>query len=244
MSDVDMEPAVQPRYPQGFWDSLTQPCAQPKALLRLTLCSTLRMVPGLSMVFLHGYKMEVMKRVARQEDEILPDPVDLKPIVMEGIRMALISFVFYLIPIIGLWLADLGILQHFLNLGDIFDADSYDEFIDNIWEWLKGLALRVLLFVIWDLLMDPVLMSAKMHYARYGRFQTFLNIPYHCFAAIRDIGFHLKAMLFSTLFWSAVIVIELVLSLTIVGAFLFPLVVASAYTIATGYEYGARAQTL
>ena len=232
------------RYPQGFLDSLPQPMAQPKAFIRLALCSALNLVPGLSLVYLQGYKMEVMKRVARQEDEILPDPTQLRPIVAEGLRMSLVSFVFYLIPLIGLWITDLGILQHLLDIGQIFDASSYTGFLENLWEWFKGLVFRIALFIAWDLLMDPVLMSAKMHYARFGRFRTFINIPYHAFAALRDIGFHLKALAFSVLFWTTVLLIELVLSLTIIGAFIFPLAVASAYTIATGYEYGAKAQTL
>jgi len=232
------------RHPRGFLDGLSQPLNQPDSIARIAICSVIAMIPVFNLVYLAGYKMEIMKRVARQEEDFLPDPTQVLTICAEGLRMVMVGIVYYLIPLLGLFLAELGVIQHLLDFDQVLEADSIGEGLSELFDWSLGLLMRMLLLIIWDLLMDPVLMSAKMHYARHGRMRTFFNIPGHAIAAIRDFLFHLKAVLFSLLFWSVAIIVEGMLSATVIGGFLFPFLVAALYAISTGYEYGAQAQTV
>jgi hypothetical protein len=231
------------RHPQGFLDGLTQPLDQPDAFSRIAICSLIAMIPVVNLVYLAGYKMEIMKRVAQQNEHFLPDPTkEVISIFLEGLRMVFMGFIYYLIPLIGLWMADLGVIQHLLEFDQVFKADNFGEFAKDLLDWCLGLLGRMLLFIVWDFLMDPIYMSAKMRYARTGRLSTFLNIPGHALEALRNITFHFKAMAFSLFFWLGTFVVEGLMSVTVVGGLLFPFIVAALYAISTGYEYGAYAQ--
>jgi hypothetical protein len=231
------------RHPRGFLDGLSQPLNHPDSVTRIAICSAIAVIPVFNLVYLAGYKMEIMKRVARQEEDFLPDPAQVLPICLEGLRMVMVGLVYYLIPLLGLFLAELGVIQHLLDFDQVLEADSIGEGLRELFDWSLGLLMRMLLLIIWDLLMDPVLMSAKMHYARHGRMRTFFNLPRHAFAALRDFVFHLKAGFFSLFFWTVAFIVQGFMSATIIGGFLFPFLVAALYAISTGYEYGAHAQT-
>ena len=87
-------------------------------------------------------------------------------------------------------------------------------------------------------------MSAQMHYAKGRSILTFLNFPYHVFYVLRNITFFVKVEIFSWLFWFLAIVMEGLVAPTGIGLVLWPPVVAAAYIMSTGYEYGLQAQSI
>jgi len=213
---------IRVRHPQGFLDPFTRLQDQPDVFSRIAICSLILLIPVLGWIYMLGYQMEVMKRVARQQKHFLPDPSNaIAAIFREGLFMLFLICISYLIPIIGVLMV----------IGFSFTGMNFLDFLVTI----------LLAYILAKVLSGPILDSAKMHYARTGNLATFLNIPYHAIEVLRNIIFHLRSI-FSDLFFTCLLgVVITLLSLTVVGVLLIPFATA-IYLIAIGYENGAHAQ--
>ena len=231
------EPVAQKRYRDDFFAPITVPFQQNDSFLRTGVCALLSLVPILNLVYLTGYKHQVMIATASDND-IPPDPMNLSGIAISGLILTVLNIIFYLIPVIVMFAMGLSPLEYLFQFGDVMSGSL------PILDWIGGMIGRFALLIGWHIVFAPVFMSAQMHYAKRGSVMTFLNIPYHFFYVLRHLSFFVKVEIFSWVFWVLAIVMEVLVTPTGVGLVLWPPVVAAVYIISTGYEYGVKAQSI
>ena len=231
------EPVVQKRYPDDFFAPLTVPFQQNESFLRTGVCALLSLVPILNLVYLTGYKHQVMIATAN-DDDIPPDPMNFSSIALSGLILTVLNIIFYLIPVVAMYAVGLSPMAYLFQFGDVLSGSL------PLLDWIGGMIGRFVIVILWHIALAPIFTSAQMHYARGSSVMTFLNIPYHFFYVLRHISFFVKAEIFSWVFWALAVLMEVLVTPTGIGLVLWPPMVAAVYIISSGYEYGVKAQSI
>ena len=231
------EPIKKTKYSDDFFAPLSIPFQQHDSIMRTGICALLSLVPILNLVYLTGYKHQMMVAVAH-EDEIPPDPMNISAIAISGLILTILNVIFYLIPILAMFLLGFSPLEYLLAIGDVFRGSL------SVFDWVLGMIGRFAILVFWQIAFGPIFMSAQMHYAKRGSILVFFNFIHHVLYVLRHGFFFLRVEVFSWLFWFVAIVIEGIVAPTGIGLILWPPMVAAVYVISTGYEYGVKAQSI
>ena len=138
------EPIVQKRYSDDFLAPVTVPFQQNSSLLRTGICALLSLVPILNLVYLTGYKHQMMIAAAH-EDDIPPDPMNFSNIVLSGLILTVLNIIFYLIPIIAMFVVGLSPSAYLFKFADVISGSL------PLLEWVGGMIGRFVIVLLWHL---------------------------------------------------------------------------------------------
>jgi polyferredoxin len=104
--------------------------------------------------------------------------------------------------------------------------------------------MRLGIEIAWVAISIPMHRAAMIRFAVTGRYRSFLHIPANALFLLRNMGGFISLAMFSLMTAVLMIAGSALISLTVVGAALLPLITLPIYYWSTAYEFGELAYKL
>lgn len=191
----------------------------------------------LGLFVLKGWRFSMVSQISQGTYE-LPnfDPLRwLKIGVILWAAVVVYSFVPHLIASI------VGVGGVFDFIGDVvtlftkgFDAFVQDEMTDLLWQ--------MVIFVVWGLISIPIYQAGMIRFVNNGNWKSLYNIPVNAWIALRCLPSFLKFFIYWWMFVLMVVITDIILVSTGIGALLIPIVSITLFYITTAHELGHLAK--
>lgn len=205
-------------------------------------------IPVVNLIVMRGWRLEVVRRMARGEQPITPHFQSILKFFGNGLLLWTMTALYALLPLVIIAQLGVGGFKDFV--GDLVEFSkillgqsdqSLAEFARN--ELIDSL-LEVLIELAWIPLSSPLYRAAMIRFAVTSDIASFGNFPATIGFIFRHFGAFVKLYLFSFLLGIAVAMLGGFLVITGVGAIVVPLVTVPLYYWSTAFEYGELAQKL
>ena len=220
---------------------------------RMLLFLVLAYVPLVNIIVARGWRKDYIHRLGWECDKVLPAPGDAATFFVDGLKLWLARGAFLLPPIIiiatfglGGWLDLWNDIVEFTTMVWVFAVERStptDEFLQNLWRFVRWELISALLafFInnLWLLIYIPIYRIGMIRYALTGRMlASHLSVRKNLrflFTNLLDIVLMYAFNAFNLV---VIVFIDTLLSISVVGAPLIPIVTFFMYFWNTGYEYG------
>lgn len=218
----------------------------PEVRKRLWFVPLMAIVPGLNLLLLSGWKMDIIRRI-NAGDEGLPESKDMLRFLVDGILIWLMKLVYFLVPFLFLSLFDLGILNIIWEiLSWLWDAlflrASLSSLISTVKDTAGSLLLNMLVNGLFFLFQSSIYAAGKMRYAVNNRPVSLVELHKNFLLVIRRLDLFAKAWVFGVFLTTILSAIFWILNFDILGLSLAPVLCMVIYYWSTGYEQGFLAR--
>ncbi len=233
----------------GIFTALIFPLFQKNWFSKTWWLVLLAMIPILDLVFLRGWRVQLVHNMAKGYDDILPSPNIIKYF-FNGLILWIMTGFYLVIPFIIIFLVGAGELGTFIDISkwaidSLVSSTAPEKTLSLILqESAVNYSIRITIAFLWLLVSMPIYRIGMIRFAITGRWSCFLNIPLNTFLVIKHIKHFILMWIFGFFLIVFLTIIYTILTATIVLAILAPLVVLMVYYGATGYEFGELGYTL
>jgi len=230
----------------GYFYPVVYPFSEPGCARELWWVALINYLPGLNLLLLRGFRLELTQRMLRGQAPLFPPPAHMGSFLFQGALLWTMTGL-YLIPPLAL-MAFTGIRGLSSFLGDLLtlagivlgltNVSLWDFVVRELWTSLLAAAIDS----VWAILSLPLYRAAMIHYAVTGKVGAFFAVHTNIGFIVRHARAFANLYLFSFILNAMIALAGLVLASTVVGALLIPLFALPVYYWTTGYEYGLLAQ--
>ncbi|MDP5032506.1 DUF4013 domain-containing protein [Paraglaciecola sp.] len=222
--------------------SILYPYKDPAWLKKLWILPLITLIPIIgiiSLIILKGWRFSMVKNLS-VGNENLPE-LDFGTMLKNGAILWVVMLSYALVPSIILGLLGMG--------GPIgLLADLITIFTDGFDTWVKTEPSEIMwtfaVYTIWAIISLPIYQAGMIRFAVTGNWKSLLNVPANTFLFLRYlpsfIGFYLYWLILCLL----IFIIDLALTVTVIGVILIPVVSICLYYISSAYELGKLAQKI
>ena len=222
------------------------PFRQPEWPTRIGWLLVIGFIPVINLIVFRGWRLAVIRRLARQNPNPLPRANELPQFLLDGVILCFANFV-YLAP--GIVIAAVygsSLLEGALEvIGWILDrfqqAENPESFVDLLGRIIPGLMFEFMTTGLYLLLYWPVHRTAVLLFAVTGKVSSFFNAPLILRLLTRNVR-RILLLLFFTLGTTFLIsLVEGLLVTTFIGVIVVPLMMMLNYWV-TACLYGRVAR--
>lgn len=221
--------------------ALTFPFQERSWPARIAWLPLASLVPVFGSILLRGWRLDLVRRVSREDAQILPDPRDLGRFLADGVVLLLMTLLYHL-PLL-LFLAVFGLSKVGATLDVLwwavqtFFADGAAAFWALVADVTLGLLVDWLVPILYFVAVWPLHRMAMVRFAITGRHRSFLQVWTNLVLCIRFLpeiflAFFVDFVALRLLRWVARALITIG-----VGAVIAPLA-SALYFWATGHIFG------
>jgi serine/threonine protein kinase len=234
----------------GFFAPVTFPFKIPDWPSRLWVVPFLAYIPIADLIFLRGWRLELVRRMGRGERNPLPTVTRLEDyfsFFFQGCVLWFMTFLYAGVPFIIIFSTGSGFWGGFFELlgwgwDFLFSRQEQRALGDVLSDNAKRAAVRLGIEFAWLVISSPLYRAAMIRYAFTGGIGAFFSIPSNVAFVYRNRNLFGKVYLFSFAFGILSSIAASLLAMTGIGVALIPLLVLTVYYYSTGYEYGHLAQ--
>ncbi len=238
--------------------SFIYPFTQKDWLQKMWLFIAVSFVPVVSFLIVRGWRLEFIHRLGKGLDNPLPSPYKVFKYLWKGVVLWGVTALYLLVPFVIVRALGLtGLLDLIEDIFQIFGlfmdfmvgGRTFKEFCLTLVAFMKGEFLDAffvaLIENIYLIIYIPYYRTAMIRYALQenllkSHFSVFKNLKF----IFKNITDYLIVYGFGFLLIFLIPVVDILLTLTIIGIPLIPIVTVYMYYWSTGYEYGHLAQLM
>lgn len=226
---------------------------------KMWIFGALSYLPVINVIIARGWRMDYIQRLGWHREEVLPRPRDILTFLKNGILLWIATGVFLILPtiiftIIGIdGIFDLlNDILTFLNL--MFDYFSYnkmsfEEFSRSLFSFIiEELLITAFIFIvenIWLFIYIPIYRIGMLRFALTGKLiQSHLSIVKNLTFIYRNFIDIVLMYSFNVFNFLIVLIVSTLLSLTVIGVPLIPILIFFMPFWNSGYEYGLLARVM
>lgn len=244
---------------RAFVTAPVYPFLQKDWAAKMWIFAVLSYVPILNVIIARGWRMDYIRRLGWREDRALPAPRDWPTFLKNGILLWLSTGVFLLVPavvltifgldgLLDLWNDVMGLLS-LLSGYFLLGALPTDEFLRLLWAFvLEELAATAIVFLvenIWLIIYIPIYRIGMIRFALTGNlFRSHLAVKKNLRFLFRNFVDILLMYAFNIFNVGLVLIVNVVLTATVVGVPLIPILLFFMPYWNSGYEYGLLARIM
>lgn len=232
----------------GYFYPLIFPFYQKNWVRKTWWLCLIAVVPMVDLILLSGWRLNLIKRIVRNENEILPT-ADIVSFFKGGLVLWLFGISYVLVPFLLIMSTGTGELGAIIEI--VKWLANYLTGTENTLAWHELLneqgtyfVIRTLIEIAWLLVSMPIYRMGMLRYAITGKVGCFINIPLNAYLALKY-GWKIILMwVFGVFMVAFVMITTTILAATVIFAVLAPIFGLLVYYWATGYEYGHLAQEM
>lgn len=235
------------------------PFLQRDWILKMWIFGALAYVPIINLILARGWRMDYIHRLGWRYEKVLPSPRDLITFIKNGVSLWVSTGAFLLFPVVIIVFFGLGgwldlwndIVGLFELIIDYFLSRrlTTGEFFGALWNLLVNeLIAEFLIFLIeniWLIVYVPIYRVGMIRFALTGNlFQSHLAVGRNLRFLFRNFIDIALMYAFNVFNFILILLIDSILTLTVIGVPLIPIVTFYMFFWNTGYEYGLLAQIM
>jgi hypothetical protein len=127
-----------------------------------------------------------------------------------------------------------------------FLLDLFTIFTDGFDSWAKTepseYAWTFAVYATWAIVSLPIYQAGMIRFAISGNWKSLLNVPANALFFLRHLISFIKFYAYWLLLCLLILIIDMVLTITVIGVFFIPVISICLYYISSAYELGKLAQ--
>ncbi len=217
--------------------SITYPFEDTDWLSKSWLLLLLPLIPIVSVlapILYKGWRYQMIENLSKGEQK-LPE---LNPIawLQQGAILWVIWFAYLLLP--GFLLSIFGFSGPIDMLGDIYDLITTSNFQAWLSEQASDWMVSFVVYLVWGIFAYPLYQAGVIRYVISGNWKSTINLPRNALVLMQHILPFISYFIMWLVLIFCVALADILLSITVVGILIIPLVTLTLYYVTTAYKLG------
>jgi hypothetical protein len=257
MLDQDLVPtgpshvggAAMPKWMATYREALRLPFRQDRWPAKIWWLSAVGFIPVIDLLVLRGWRLDVTRRIALGEPDVLPDGRDVVRFLANGVILWTMTLLYFVIPFLIIFATGTGTLRNiwqtvqWLYLTLLTDQPTMP-LTEILGQELGRFLGRVAIEGAWVVISWPLYRTGMLRFAITGNPLAFFRVFANLVVVLKNLRAFVMLFLYELPTFILMMVVSAILTATGLGALLVPAVSMPLYYWITGFEYGHLAHEL
>lgn len=238
-----------PKWMSTYREALRLPFQQSRWPAKLWWLSAVGFIPIIDLLVFRGWRLDVTRRLALGEPDVLPDGRDVVRFLANGVILWTMTLLYFIIPFLIIFATGAGTLRsvwqavQWLYLTLLTDQPTVP-LAEILGQELGRFLARVAIEGAWVVISWPLYRTGMLRFAITGNPLAFFRLFANLVVVLKNIRAFVVLFLYELPTFLLMTLVSAILTATGFGAVLVPAISMPLYYWITGFEYGHLAHEL
>jgi hypothetical protein len=230
-------------------EAIRFPFRQTNWLSKLWWLSLLAYIPPFNFIILRGWRLDITRRIARENPDALPDLNDIGRFFAEGFLLWMMTGIYLFPQVILITILGFGPLETALTIigwlfATLFTDNETVPFMIMLSQIGIASLMGTIIPIIYWILTYPLYRIGMVRYATSGKLSDFFDVFRNFWLMTRHYIAIMTIFFFELATWTLFGIVSGLVSATAIGVFLVPALILPSFYWTNGYIFGSFALML